>query len=374
MNAQQFVAPSLIKNCHSLWTWIPLLFSVFYFFPIAVSWHNISIENLFGALIIYIAFVYCYLKGQRCAEHEISPYIIAILSLAFIGTYFNPGTFTLFAFAAYFIGYYYRSPKNKISLLATLLLIFATAITFEQLNRFFILPALFCCIPNYFFGLAERKTRYYAFKEAKSQQQIEQLATVAERERIARDLHDLLGHTLSAIALKADLADKLGKAGKMEQALTEITQVKEITRSTLSEVRQAVSGYKTKDYQTELSKLYQLIEENGFELFHRVTLTNLTAKAESSILLIIKEAVTNILRHSTGKQVKIFTEQNDDSLQLSIFNDDQNNDKNNELPFKKSNGLHGIFERVAALSGKVTINNHQGFHLEIDFGKEVFNQ
>ncbi|AOW77919.1 hypothetical protein A3Q34_14330 [Colwellia sp. PAMC 20917] len=371
MNTRTFIAPSLTQNQVALWTWIPLFFSLFYFFPLLSNWQHFDVINISGALLIYTGFLYFYINCQRHDERTAIRPIIGILLLSFIGTYFNPGTFTFFAFATYFIGYYYPTPKSIVGLLLTIGLIILTAFSFELTDGFFITPALFICIPNFLFGLAERRSREQKLNEQRSQQQIEQLATVAERERIARDLHDLLGHTLSSIALKAELAEKLAKAGHVEKSIDEISQVAKITRETLSEVRQAVSGYKAKDPQVEVDKIVARLADKNFTVVQEVSLKHLTAKAESSLLLILREAITNILRHSNGNHVLIKTQQTEDTLLLTIFDNGSHFLKTNKKPLF-SNGLKGIIERVSELKGKFSLNIQQGFELSIHLPNGVF--
>jgi len=371
MKSSTFIAPSLTQNQVALWTWIPLFFSLFYFLPMVYNWQHFDIVKISGASLIYLCFIYFYIKAQHHNERTAIRPIIAILLLSFLGTYFNPGTFTLFAFATYFIGYYYPTPKSTIGLGLTIGLIVLTAFAFELIDMFFITPALFCSVPNFLFGLAERRSRMQKLNEQRSQQQIEQLATVAERERIARDLHDLLGHTLSSIALKADLAEKLAKAGHAEKSIDEISQVAKITRETLSEVRQAVSGYKAKDPQAEIDKIVARLSDKNFTFEQEVSLNHLTAKAESSLILILKEAITNILRHSNGDHVIVKTQKNKDALLLTIFDNGSHYSAQHEEP-TFSNGLKGIIERVSELKGKFSINTKQGFELNINLPSEVF--
>jgi two-component system sensor histidine kinase DesK len=371
INSNSFVAPSLTQNQTALWSWIPLLFSLFYFFPLLSNWQYFDTLKVTGSFLIYACFIFFYINAQNNDERTAIRPIFAILLLSFLGTYFTPGTFTLFAFASYFVGYYYPTPKSIMGLGLTIGLIFLTAITFDLTDMFFITPALLCSIPNFLFGLAERRSRKQKLSEKRSQQQIEQLATVAERERIARDLHDLLGHTLSSIALKAELAEKLAKAGQIEKSIDEISHVAKITRETLSEVRQAVSGYKAKDPQAEINKAFTRLIDGNFTVTQQVLLQNLTAKAESSLLLIIREAITNILRHSNGDNVIAKTQQTEDSLCLTICDNGSHYQDENREP-KFSNGLIGIVERVRELDGQFTINTQQGFELNINLPIEIF--
>jgi two-component system sensor histidine kinase DesK len=370
INNSTFVAPSLIQHQVALWTWIPLFFSLFYFFPLFFNWQHFDAIKIAGTLFIYVCFVYFYIACQHHDEHTAIRPISAILALSCLGTYFNPGTFTLFAFATYFIGYYYPTPKSLLGLLITIGLIFISSTMFELNDIFFITPALLCSIPNFMFGLAERRTRVQKLSEQRSQQQIEQLATVAERERIARDLHDLLGHTLSSIALKAELAEKLAKAGQAEKSIDEISQVAKITRETLSEVRQAVSGYKAKDPQVEVDKIVARLADKNFAVEQQVSLKYLTAKAESSLLLILREAITNILRHSNGDNVVVKTQQTEDTFLLIIFDNGTHYSGTNKKPLF-SNGLKGIIERTNKLGGSFSLNTEKGFELNINLPIEV---
>ncbi|MFB1000173.1 MAG: histidine kinase, partial [Colwellia sp.] len=183
--------------------------------------------------------------------------------------------------------------------------------------------------------------------------------------------HDLLGHTLSSIALKAELAEKLAKAGHAEKSIEEISQVAKITRETLSEVRQAVSGYKAKDPHIEVDKIVARLADKNFTVVQELSLKHLTAKAESSLLLILREAITNIIRHSNGDHVLVKTLQTEESFLLTIFDNGSHFLKTNKTPLF-SNGLKGIIERVSELKGKFSLNTQQGFELSIHLPKEVF--
>src|SRR5690606_29364533 len=110
---------------------------------------------------------------------------------------------------------------------------------FNLMETHYLIPGIVPMIGLTFFGIIYRDAMIYAEKERKSQAQLEQLAKVAERERIARDLHDVLGHTLSSIALKSQLAEKLGNINDMDGALKEIKEVSQIASTALFDVRQA---------------------------------------------------------------------------------------------------------------------------------------
>ena len=150
---------------------------------------------------------------------------------------------------------------------------------------------------NTFFAERNRMNRQLR----KANEEIEHLAKVAERERIARDLHDVLGHTLSVITLKSELAGKLidrdpHRAGK------EIREVEEISRQALSEVRDAIRGYRSKGLVAELAQAKSTLETAGVAVSCDASTTmKLPAVQESVLTMAVREAVTNVVRHAQAR-------------------------------------------------------------------------
>ena len=116
-------------------------------------------------------------------------------------------------------------------------------------------------VGNLFIGDRERQNALIG----RSREDVEEMATVAERERIARDLHDLLGHTLSVIALKSELASKLADRDPV-RAVAEIREVERVSREALAEVRVAVEGYKGRGFSGELKNTEQALASAGVRL------------------------------------------------------------------------------------------------------------
>src|SRR6202041_3015439 len=135
---------------------------------------------------------------------------------------------------------------------------------------------------NTFFADRNRMNR----RLRKANEEIEHLATVAERERIARDLHDVLGHTLSVITLKSELAGKLidrdpARAGK------EIREVEEISRQALSDVRDAIRGYRSLGLVAELAQAKSTLETAGLTVQCDAATTVKLAAVEESVLSLV---------------------------------------------------------------------------------------
>jgi two-component system sensor histidine kinase DesK len=208
---------------------------------------------------------------------------------------------------------------------------------------------------NTFFAERNRMNR----RLRKANEEIEHLAKVAERERIARDLHDVLGHTLSMITLKSELAGKLierdpGRAGK------EIREVEQISRQALSDVRDAIRGYRSKGLAAELAQAKATLETAGVAVqCDAATTVQLPAMQESVLSMAVREGVTNVVRHARASTCRLHLEQYNGSCRLEIQDDG--------LGFStmEGNGLRGMRERVEMLGGTLERNNESGTMLVI---------
>jgi two-component system sensor histidine kinase DesK len=208
---------------------------------------------------------------------------------------------------------------------------------------------------NSFF--AERNRMNHKLRKAN--EEVEHLAKVAERERIARDLHDVLGHTLSVITLKSELAGKLidrdpQRAGK------EIREVEEISRQALSEVRDAIRGYRSKGLAAELAQAKSTLETAGLAVqCDAATTMKLPALQESVLSLAVREGVTNVVRHAQARSCRLRLEQRNGSCRLEIYDDGHG------FSTMEGNGLRGMRERVEMLGGTLERMNRSGTMLII---------
>ena len=350
---------TLAQSNKPYWIWGPLAFTSFYFLPIIFSFDYFTTTKLVVALLIYISFLALYARAVYSPGEKAALPLLLMLVLLIAGTSINPGTQSLFGFAAFFCGFNFNKSKAIHGVVGVLLSIFLSAYLFNSYDIYFLAPAIFVTIGLFFFGSAERKDRIHRIIESQSQQKIEQLATIAERERIARDLHDLVGHSLSSIALKAELAVKYADKNKIDKSKQEMDAVANLSRQVLSEVRQAVAGLKQQSISTQLEKLKAELVQHGFQVKCKNELTQLPAELESNISLILTEAVTNILKHSKGDRVEISLTESSDNYQIAIT------DNGNAVQCLKGNGLQGIEERCREFNGKLAINHKQGFGLSM---------
>ena len=127
---------------------------------------------------------------------------------------------------------------------------------------------------------------------------------IAERERIARDLHDLLGHTLSLITLKAELARKLVDRDP-QRAKQEMQDVEHTSRAALADVREAISGYRGQGFAAELLRARQTLQTAGITVDCEASQVPLSPAQETVLALALREAVTNVVRHAQAQTCSV---------------------------------------------------------------------
>jgi len=340
------------------WKYGHLIFTGFYLLPLIIDFKSFTTNQITMSLAFYIAFILLYIKAINCESTNVTKLFAPLLLICFSATFFTSGTPTLFGFVAYVAGYTYNKTHRVYAALAIILTVLLSSyISGMAKLEYFLSVALILCAALFSYGIAAKRERQYKKREQESATQLEQLAAIAERERIARDLHDILGHSLSSIALKAELANKLQKAERFEQAGSEITQVADLARALLSDVRHAVTDLKQQQLAGQVEQLKQRLEEQNITTNVVLNLPALPAAIESELCLIIRESVTNILRHSKANKCDINLTSNKQTITLNLFN---NGDCKSITP---GNGLAGIKQRVEQLNGQVEFEAKNGFRL-----------
>ena len=194
------------------------------------------------------------------------------------------------------------------------------------------------------------------------QQENVALSAIAERERIARDLHDVLGHTLSVIVLKAELAGRLLGRDNARTAV-EIADVEQTARTALAEVREAIGGYRAKGLRAEVEQARRTLAAAGVGLVCEPALPVLEAREETVLSLAVREAVTNIVRHAQATECQIRFLMTPDGFALLEVAD--NGSRMEAVP-REGNGLRGMRERVQELGGRFRIEAEAGTRLVIE--------
>jgi two-component system, NarL family, sensor histidine kinase DesK len=194
-----------------------------------------------------------------------------------------------------------------------------------------------------------------------ARKEIARLAVMTERLRIARDLHDLLGHNLSLIALKSELAKRLVNVAP-ERAIVEISDVEKAARTTLQEVREAVSAFRQPTLKSELSAAQEILAAAGiayrFEGDDSV-IDALPTSIEAVLSWTVREGVTNVIRHSRAQQCTIHVTRNAHEIGIEII-DNGAGFTSVKNPENEGNGLRGLAERVETLGGRCETSPGEG--------------
>jgi two-component system sensor histidine kinase DesK len=190
-----------------------------------------------------------------------------------------------------------------------------------------------------------------------AREEVERLAKVAERERIARDLHDVLGHTLSLIVLKSELASKL-TSRDAEAAAAEIRDVEKIAREALGELREAVTGYRSAGIAAELDRAKNVLETAGVTVDAQAGEFRLPPTHEGVLALAIRESVTNVVRHAHANAVRMRLGEHDGFARYEIVDDGRGSSV-----LLEGNGLAGMRERIEALGGTMERDGRAGTRL-----------
>jgi two-component system, NarL family, sensor histidine kinase DesK len=201
-----------------------------------------------------------------------------------------------------------------------------------------------------------------------AREELARLAVSEERLRIARDLHDLLGHTLSLIALKSELAAKL-LPGDPARARDEITEVQQVTRQALTEVREAVHGYRRLAFADALDGARAALSAAGIDCRVETSAPDLPGDVESVLAWAVREAATNVVRHSGARACAITLSGDDRAVELRV-DDDGAGAVNGAAG---GTGLAGLAERARPLHGTLEAGARPGggFRLRLTLPREA---
>ncbi|KUN46252.1 sensor histidine kinase [Streptomyces olivochromogenes] len=211
-------------------------------------------------------------------------------------------------------------------------------------------------------GVRELIRTTIALREARAT--VAQLAANEERLRLARDLHDLLGHSLSLITLKSELAGRM-LPDHPEKAAQQVADIEQVSRQALVDVREAVTGYRRPRLSGELAGAQVALTAAGVtaELPVEPDLTDVAEESESALAWALREAITNVVRHSGARRctVELVRRQTLDGPVLELSVEDDGAGGSGHAP---GNGLTGLTERLEKAGGALEAGRvRRGFRL-----------
>ena len=346
----------LPKNSEYAWAMYSVLYFGFFFIdPIA---SHAGARVWFFTLLGAVAFLFLYFGLFWVSRRQGLLHLAAMVLLGVAFAKYNGGATTFFIFAAACGPFVVDTEADGIKVLAAVEVAGGLTWWALHLNGWFLLfangLAFVVGASNIHFAQRNRTNR----KLLRAQGEIEHLAKVAERERIARDLHDVLGHTLSVIILKSELAGKLMDRDP-QRAGNEIHEVEQISRQALSEVRDAIRGYRSQGLVAELAQAKSTLETAGITVKYETARVPLPALQESVLSMAVKEAVTNVVRHAQARNCSLRLGQQNGTCRLEIEDDGRGGSP------AEGNGLRGMRERVEMLGGTLRRDSQAGTRLSI---------
>ena len=304
-----------------------------------------SVNNLAIAAAGVIIFLVAYFRGFWVRGRGLFPIIATITALGMAFAPINHGSSVFFIYAATFAARLDGKRRPELTITAITIVGALTALVIHGEFIYYITATL---LPPVIAGVSLHFTRVSrtSHRLRLAQEEIEHLAAVAERERIGRDLHDVLGHTLSLIVLKAELASKLAKRDP-QRAAKEIRDVEQVSRKALQEVREVIRGYRP-TLDDETARARSILEAASITAHISIVADALDSPREDVLAMALREAVTNIVRHSKSSSCSVRAARAGDAYELVV------EDNGRAATAAEGSGLRAMRERVEALGGTVT--------------------
>lgn len=344
--------------------WMPvgnLGYLVFLFLPliftgpggVAVAWYLPHLGQVGATLLSVAVFLPLYFAGYRASGRHLVASVLGIAVLGYALLPVNPFAHTYLIYGAGFAALLGRSLWRRSAWLALMLAVFLAEILLLGYPVFLFALTLVIAVAVFFGNHVYVENARKRAELKLSHDEVRRLAALAERERIGRDLHDLLGHTLSMVALKSELAGKLLDRDPVA-ARREIDEVARVARDALAQVRRAVSGIRAAGLAAELASAKLLLQCDGVGFRYQRADIALTPELETVFALTLREAVTNIQRHARAGHAQVTLESGDGEAVLRITDDGRGG------ALVPGNGLAGMRERIESLGGRLRIDARIG--------------
>ncbi|MEO7063401.1 MAG: sensor histidine kinase [Dokdonella sp.] len=338
--------------------WAPL-WNLFYLGFLFINWSvDAALQWLPVTLLSIAIFLPVYFHAYGESGRRVMVHAAVIATLGFALAPFNSSANTYLIYAGALLPLSGLALGRMIAIISAGLVLYAAELSlFPWPPRFIVLVvaltamiATTVCAANYF----QREKRLRQAELKLSHDEVRRLAALAERERIGRDLHDLLGHTLSLITLKSELAVKLFDRDPLA-ARSEIMDVERVARDALGQVRRAVTGIRTAGLAAEFASARLLLESSDVHLDYSGADTLLPPEIETVLALTVREAVTNIQRHAHARHAGVKLAIESGEVRLVIEDDGRA-----AQPVVPGNGLSGMRERLHMLGGHLAIESQRG--------------
>ena len=292
-------------------------------------------------------FLVLYFSGYWARPRELMAIIVAIAALGFALMPRNPGAMVLITYAAAFAGVLRPARRAVLAML-----VLAASVAVAGLAGMLRSPwwqfEIFLLLMIGFANVHFTQVRDMNDELQRARADNENLVRVAERERIGRDLHDVLGHTLTLITLKSALAARIAESSP-RLAADEMRGVEQVSRGALGEIRAALAGVRDVGLAHEVASAATMLRAAGVEVQHDVDPVPLSRGEDAALAMVVREAVTNVVRHAGATHCRISLTVIDGVRALAIADDG----RGKQGP--DGSGLAGMRERVRSLGGDLIV-------------------
>ena len=340
----------------------PYIWMIYLVMPVYYLANAHGYEQYIG-ITAFIVFVLTYRQLYMTAGKLLFSYwlVLQMLCVLILTLFVDLNMFFLAFFTANFIGWYTEKRLFRLFLLVfaiiqTIPISIATVqnqLSTGQLLFFAPFYIIMLVSPYGIRTMLDRQQLEAKLDEA--QQHIKELIKREERMRIARDLHDTMGHTLSLITLKSELVTKL-IAKNPERAIQEAREIERTSRAALREVRQLVSDMRAISIAEALADAREMLRSADIEMrlsAQQENYSDVPDLTQNMVSLCLLEAVTNIVKHSQATWSRILLKRETDGIYITI----QDNGTGISMDQQQGNGLKGMSERLHLIDGSLRIDS-----------------
>lgn len=326
--------------------WLYLVYLGFFF----TGWfyRQPGLAELALSFAALAAFIATYIVAMRRRDWTVVPAVLFSIALGAAFLTVNPGGGVFLVFA----GTMLARAENRIVKLGGLALLPVAIVSIGIIYGY---PAFFILIALGVTVMAVLGSAYGTWRDRRDavleerRAQAETRAAEAERQRIARDLHDLLGQSLTLITLKAELA---GRTLDSDPALArgELDEIAAVSRKALTEMRAAVTGLRRLSLGAAMSQARTLLADAGLAVECNEDRVTLSPECEDALVLALREGTTNILRHARASSVSLNLAGQDGHAVLTLIDDGAGGAD------AEGGGLSGVAQRLAACGGSLALS------------------
>ncbi|MBS4174640.1 sensor histidine kinase [Bacillus sp. FJAT-49736] len=345
----------------------PYIFLIYLIFPGFELLNESGLKMILGSSLLLLFFI-TYRQLYFCMQKPSYSYWLAteLAIILVFSLFYDPNYLFLGFFPANFIGWYNDKRKFNIALIGLIIVeafpLAISGVLKEPRNILYFIPFLIVMLISPF-GVRSMNKRMELEKQLdQANEQIKELVKREERVRIARDLHDTLGHTLSLITLKSQLVGKLTKIDPA-RAQMEAKEIEQTSRAALKQVREIVSQMRAIRVKEELREIQETFQTAGISYRFQgdADLKDVPLLTQNIISMCLKEAATNVVKHSKSKNCFITISPTPENIKIMI--------KDDGIGLANQagggNGIKGMEERLALIDGTMSLTSLNGVSLEI---------